>query len=63
MFVPGKPLQPIQMFTKVKHILEVPLLGRLIHWGTNIKVGWYGLQETISPAYYKNLKITEKQAL
>ncbi len=43
---------------KVKHLSGAPLKGRLLALSTNIRLGWKGLTETNTPAYYENLLIT-----
>ncbi len=42
----------------MKHILGAPLYGRLLASPTNIRLGWKGLSETNTLAYYENPEIT-----
>jgi hypothetical protein len=49
--------------TEMKHFSGVPLLGRLLALLTNTILVLKGLSGTNSLAYYKNLKITDKEVL
>jgi hypothetical protein len=39
---------------RVKHFSGAPLYGRLLALQANIKLGWKGLPETNTQAYYEN---------
>ncbi len=42
----------------MKHISGVLLLGRLQTLRTKLRLGWKGLSEKSTPAYYKHMYIT-----
>jgi hypothetical protein len=55
-FVPGKPLQPSQMFAgKAGVYPSAQLLGRLLALPKSIGLGWKGLPEPSTIAYYEHL--------
>ncbi len=61
MFVPGKPYQPNLMFAGKTgaYPTEVDFLAL----PENVRLGWKGLSETNTPAYYENPWITDKNIL
>jgi hypothetical protein len=48
---------------RIKHLLGVPLKGKLLALPTNIRVSWKGLPGTNGPAYYKNSKLRTEKVL
>jgi hypothetical protein len=48
--------------TRVEHVIDAPLYGRLLALPTNIRLGWKGLTGTKTLAYYEHLQITDEKS-
>jgi hypothetical protein len=47
--------------SQIKHLSNVPPLGKVLALPTNDRHGWKGLPGTNTQAYYENSKITDKK--
>ncbi len=53
----------MKIYTRVKHLSDAQLYGKLLALPTNIRLGLKFLPETNTVAYWENSQITDKKVL